>query len=255
MKKLFLLFVIVLITNNTFSQNEVLSIVTTHDEIDLSEVNLTTIPTKGPYLLSANQISSLLELNDMPDIVLPDSILIDDIIWTGDDFIVHSGYEIISLNNFAEPLMDFDTPDFEIFPLDEKHIYIVSHQQEVSLLFLVNLKVKRAKRILTIGERIVNVSQLGEATMVATENNIYLFKDKECMRYLSLWSPLRTAVMTSCGLVFATDSSICLLIGVDQFLWLFEAQTKRLLYDSQYLYIQLKDGDLLRCDISAIVKE
>lgn len=255
MKRYFFCFVIVLITNNVFSQNDFLSIVTTHDELDLSNIDLVAIPTKGPYILAGNQLSSLEEEGDLSDFVFPDSVVIDGIVWTGDDFIIHSGYEIFSLNNIAEPSMDFDTPDFDLYPLDVRRIYIVSHQQNTSSIFLANLKVKRAKRLLTIGEKIVNVSQLGEATMVVTEDNIYLFKDKECIRYLNLWAPIKTAVMTDRGLVFATDNEICLLTGKDSFLLLFEAQTKQLLYDNRHLYIQLKEGDLLRCDISAIKRE
>ena len=232
-----------------------LQVVTTHDEIDLSDIDLVAIPTKGPYILAGNQLSSLMENSDLADIVFPDSIVIDDIVWSGNSFIIKSGYEIYSLDNISEPLMDFDTPDFDIYPLDDKRIYIVSHQDSHCHLFLANLKVKRAKRLLTIKENIINVSQLGVATIVTTENNIYLFNDKECTRYLNLWAPIKTAVMTDRGLAFATDNEICLLMGVDKFLLLFEAQTKELLCDSKHLYIQLKEGDLLRCDLSAFFKE
>lgn len=232
-----------------------LQVVTTHDEIDLSDIDLVAIPTKGPYILAGNQLSSLMENSDLADIVFPDSIVIDDIVWSGNSFIVKSGYEIYSLDNISEPLMDFDTPDFDIYPLDDRRIYIVSHQDSNCHLFLANLKVKRAKRLLTIKENIINVSQLGVATIVTTENNIYLFNDKECTRYLNLWAPIKTAVMTDRGLAFATDNEICLLMGVDKFLLLFEAQTKELLCDSKHLYIQLKEGDLLRCGLSAFFKE
>lgn len=229
-----------------------LKIITTHNEIDLSDIDIVTIPTKGPYMLAGNQLSSLTEESDLADMVFPDSIIIDNVIWTGSDLVIKSGCEIYSLDNISEPLMDFDTPDFEIYPLDEKRIYIVSHKNDTSLLFLANLKVKRAKRLLTIGETLKYVSQIGEATMVVTSGNIYMFNDKKCTRYLNLWSPVHSAVMTNIGLAFATDNEICLLTGVDQFLILFEAQTKSLLYDSRYLYIQLKEGDLLQCNLQKI---
>lgn len=252
---LFILVAITLLTKTYAQDTSFLQVVTTHDEIDLSDIDLVAIPTKGPYILAGNQLSSLMENSDLADIVFPDSIVIDDIVWSGNSFIVKSGYAIYSLDNISVPLMDFDTPDFDIYPLDDRRIYIVSHQGSTCHLFLANLKVKRAKRLFTTKENIVDVSQLGVATIVTTEDNIYLFNDKECIRYLNLWAPIKTAVMTDRGLAFATDNEICLLMGVDKFLLLFEAQTKELLCDSKHLYIQLKEGDLLRCDLSAFFKE
>ncbi|MBR6844430.1 MAG: hypothetical protein IKM79_04950 [Bacteroidales bacterium] len=178
--------------------------------------------------------------------VLPESMMVDDFIWTDSTFIVRSGYAIYTLDRINEPLMVFDSYDYDIFPKDKNHLYIVSHQGDSSLLFLANLKVKRAKRLLKVGEEIVCVSALGESTIVVTSENIYLFKGKECTRCLNMWAPLRTAVMIDRGLVFATDNEICLLTGVDKFMLMFEAKTKKLLYDGLYLYIQLTEGDLVR---------
>lgn len=252
MKRIALVLVCSIVANLALAQDTtLLSIVTTHEELDLSDVDLVAIPTKGPYMLVGNSLASLKDGNDIDELILPDSIIVDDIIWTGTGFVIKSGYEIYSMDNFSEPLMDFDILSYDIFPLDEKRIYIVSHQNDTSLLFLANLKAKRAKRLLTIGERIVNVSQLGEAAMVVTTDNIYMFNGKECTRFLNLWVPIKTAVMTDKGIVFATDNEICLLTGVNKFMLLFEAQTKELLYDNRYLYIQLKEGDLLQCDLNA----
>ena len=256
MKRIALALVCSIVANLALAQDTtLLSIVTTHEELDLSDVDLVAIPTKGPYMLAGNQLVSLKEGNDIGELTPLDSIIVDDIIWTGNGFVVKSGYEIYSLNNYSEPLMDFDILNYDIFPLDDKRIYIVSHQNDTSLLFLANFKVKRTKRLLTIGEKIVNVSRLGEATMVVTTRNIYMFHDKKCTRFLNLWAPVKTAVMTDKGIVFATDNEICLLSGVNQFMLLFEAQTKKLLYDNQYLYIQLKEGDLLQCNLDAFISD
>lgn len=228
---------------------EFLTVVSSHEELDLSNIDLVTIPTHGPYIIANNRLIALTEDNDIQEMAFPEGMIIDDIIWTGADFIIKSGYELFALEKVSEPLMDFDIADYDIFPIDEKRIYVVSHQNDSSSLFLANLKVKRAKRLLTAQEKIVHVSRLGEATLVVTSRNIYMFEDKECVRYLSLWSPIQAAVMTDQGLLFATENEICLLIGVDRFALLFEAQVKKLLYDGQYLYILLSQGDLLRYKI------
>lgn len=251
-KNVIILVLLMFLYNQSMSQDKsYVNTIFSHSELDLSDVDLVAIPTKGPYMLVGNSLTSLKDGNDIDELILPDSIIVDDIIWTGTSFVIKSGYEIYSMDNFSEPLMDFDILSYNIFPFDEKRIYIVSQQNDTSLLFLVNLKVKRAKLLLAIGEKIVNVSQRGEATMVVTTDNIYMFNSKKCTRYLNLWTPVKTAVMTNKGMVFATDNEICLLTGVNKFMLLFEAQTKELLYDNRYLYIQLKEGDLLQCDLNA----
>lgn len=255
MKKVFLLLVFFILTNLALSQDtSFMSVITLHEDLDLSEVDLVTIPAHGPYMLTGSMLSSLTEDGEMPELVFPNNMMVDDFIWTGKDFIVKSGYEIYRLDNLGAPLMDFDIADYEIYPLDERRIYAVSHQGDSSNLFLLNLKVKRAKHLLTIGEEIIYVSQLGEATMVVTAENIYLFNDKEkkCARYLKFWAPVYTAVMTHQGLMFATNNEICLLTGINQFLLMFETRTKKLLYDSNHLFIQLKEGDLLQCNLDEI---
>ncbi len=255
MKQKILVLAFSIVANFALAQDtSFLDIVTTHEILDLSNVDLVSIPTKGPYMLTGNSLTSLREENEIGELVFPDSMMVDDIVWTGKEFIVKSSYELYTLDNLDAPLMDFDVVDYEIYPLDERRLYAVSYQGDTSNLFLLNLKVKRAKRLLTIGEEIIYVSHLGEATMVVTAENIYLFDDKgkKCIRYLAFWAPVHTAVMTHKGLFFATDNEICLLTDINQFLLLFEARTKELLYDGQYLFIQLKEGDLLRCSLDGI---
>lgn len=255
MKKGLLFVMLIAFSHFVMAQDtSILSVITTHDDLDLSDVDLVAIPAHGPYMLAGSTVSSLTEDTELPELVFPDSMMVDDIVWTGKEFIVKSGYEIYRFDKIDEPLIDFDVANYDIFPLDEKRIYAVSHHGDTSQLFLVNLKVKRAKHLLTLGEEIICMSRIGEATMVVTTENIYLFDDneKKCTHYLNFWTPIHTAVMTHLGLFFATDNEICLLTNVNEFMLLFETRTKKLLYDNRYLYIQLKEGDLLQCNLNML---
>ena len=117
-----------------------------------------------------------------------------------------------------------------------------------------NLKLKRAKRLIAFNEEVVYVTALGEATMIVTTENIYLFTDKECIRYMDFWKPVHTAIMTSKGLLFASDEEICLLTGVDNFILLFDIGCQQLLYDSKDLYILTNDFNLMKCDMEMLQK-
>lgn len=251
-----LIVVTLFLYNIAFPQStEFLSLVVSKKDINISGITLTTIPMLGPYMVAGNKFLSLEEDAEMSDIVFPDSMIVDDIFWTGNDFVVKSGFGIYSIGNLDEPLMDFDTWDYSIFPWDSKRLFVVYTLGDTSRLFLANIVAKRAKRLLTIGEKIVYVAASDKSTMLVTTENIYIFSGQDCKRYLDLWSPLRTAVMTKFGLVFATDNEICLLTGVNEFLLLFEGSCERVLYDGQYLFLQLVEGDLLKCNLNAFLKK
>lgn len=253
MRKLLLIIATLGLSMSVYAQdtvsNDILTVVTSHDELDFSDVDLIAIPTHGPYMLTKSGLSSLIGDDEILEMIFPDDMTVDNVIWTGDDFVIKSGRELFMLAKLSESVIDFDIADYEIYPKDLRRIYVVSHQDSTSSLFLSNLKVHRAKRLLTIPENIIYVAPLGDATIVVTSGNIYMFNDEGCIRYLNGWSPIRTAVMTDYGLMFATENEVCLLAGVDRFALLFEAQARKLLYDSRYLYILLSAGDLVRYEI------
>lgn len=248
-----LLLNIILLTSfigQVYSQEDTLfRQVSSHEVLDLREVGLLTIPSQGVFMKIGDTLVSVDEGVEMSQVAFPDSIYVDNIIWTGEDLLIRSGYEIYLMDELDEPRMNFDTEDYEIFPWDEKRIFIVCHTGDSSILFTGYIKHGKVKRLLKIGEDIIHVSALGEATMVVTTENAYLFTKKECKRYLNFWAPVHSAVMTTKGLVFATDDMVCLLVGEGGFTPLFEAQTRQLLYDYKELFLLLDNGDLYAFDI------
>ena len=255
MRHQLLTILLALLTQAAYSQkNDLLSVIVSNDEIDLTDTQLVTIPMQGPFMLAGNEVHSLMEDNSTTTVTFPEEMYIEDMIWTGENFVVKSRHEIYMLNDVETPVFVFEEEEFKVFPCNEQKIFIVYHGEGKDIVYYGNLKLKRAKRLIAFNEEVVYVTALGEATMIVTTENIYLFTDKECIRYMDFWKPVHTAIMTSKGLFFATDEEICLLTGVDSFILLFDIGCQQLLYDSKDLYILTNDFNLMKCDMEMLQK-
>lgn len=254
MKLHFILFFLLLSYGfSVYSQeSEFLSVITTKDELDLTDITLITIPTQGPFMLASNEVLSLVEDNATTAIAFPKDMFIEDMVWTGANFAIKSRHEVYMLNNVETPVFIFEEEDFQIFPWDTERVFIVYHDQCKDHVYWGSLKHKRVKRLISFGEKVVYITPIGNSTMIVTTDNIYLFTKEECIRYMNFWLPVRTAVMTSKGLFFATDQETCILTGVDSFTYLLDSGCQQLLYDNKYLYIVTKEFDLVKCNIEML---
>lgn len=239
--------------SKAYSQESgILSVITTKDEVDLTDITLVTIPTQGPFMLAGNEMLSLDDNNKATSIAFPEEMYIEDIIWTGADFAIKSRNEIYMLNDVETPIFVFGEEEFKIFPWDDQRIFIVYHEEGQDIVYYGNLMHKRTKRLIAFDEEVVYITALGDETMIVTTTNIYLFTKEECVRFMNFWTPVHTAVMTSKGLFFATEGETCLLTGVDNFILLFDSGCKQLLYDSKDLYILTNNSDLVKCNIEKL---
>lgn len=255
MHRIILTIISLLLFAMSYSQeSEFLTVVNSNDELDLTDITLVTIPTQGPYMLVGNKIVSLEEDGETSSIILPEELYIEDMIWTGEDFAIRSRHEIYMLNNIETPAFLFEEEEFRIFPWDEKRIFIVYRDEAKDHVYWGSLKHNnKVKRMISFDEDVVYLAPApDDATLIVTTENAYLFTKEECIKYMSFWSPVRTAVMTSKGLFFATDEEICVLTGVDSFILLFDGGCRQLLFDGIDLYILTEDYDLLKCNIDML---
>ncbi|MCQ2235315.1 MAG: hypothetical protein MJZ24_11320 [Paludibacteraceae bacterium] len=235
-------------------QEEPIQVVTTHEELDLSQIDVMALPILGPFMLSGYEMHSLEENGKMGTITFPDNRFVDDVIWTGENFVVKSGCNLYMLDDLETPIMTFDDSYFSIYPWDNKRIFISMQYNNKYHVFWGHLKFKRVQRLVSFPEQVVHVSGRGKSTMMVTDSNIYMFTDSTCIQFLHAWAPIRSAVMTAQGLAFSTDEQVCLLSGVENFILLFEGKFRQLLYDDRYLYVITSAGDLLKCDLNILLK-
>lgn len=253
MKNIYLIFVSLFLTIGIYAQeNDFVKLVSSGVDINLADVNITTFPGLGIYMLAGNQMFPLSEEDTILSLTFPDYMYIDDILWSGNDFIVKSLFDVYRMEDYSEPAMTFDGEFYSIYPWDTAKIFITIQHSDSSSLFYGFLENGHVSKLLTINEHIIYVTAIGDDTFVVTTENIYLFDKKECIRCLNFWAPVHTAVMTNKGLLFATDEEICLLKDIDTFATLFEGSCLKLLYDYKYLYILTSDYDLYGIDFSQL---
>ena len=254
MKNIYLIFIVFFLACvNLYSQdNDFVKLIVSKDDINLSNANVAVVPSIGVCALFGNKVFPLSNDKTILSMTFPDYIYIDDMFWSGYDFIVKSMSDVYFMSDCSAPIMTFDTDEYSIFPWDSTRIFITIHHGDSSSLFLGSLLFGKAKRLLTINEHIIYVSASGDDTFVVTTESIYLFNKEKCERYFNFWSPVHTAVMTRLGLMFATDEEICLLKDIDTFATLFEGSCLKLLYDYKYLYILTSDYDLYSIDLSQL---
>lgn len=218
-----------------------------HADLDMRYERMVAMPTMGPYVIDGNKLVSLLSDNGST-ITFPDGLPLDDLVWIEKDFIVKAYNALYWLGDMSKPIRAFDDTTFLVFPRDTNSLYLVLRHEDMSSVFLFNIKLKAMKRLVTVPGWIVTLSGSKDATMIVTEQSAWLFTDKGCDTYMNFWAPLRDAVMTTHGLVCTTDHYLFLLTAPFQYKILAKGSFDKLLYDMKDLYIVTGEGDLLKVE-------
>ena len=218
-----------------------------HNDLDLRYENLVVMPTMGVYLAVENRLESLSD-RKASSFMFPEGMVVDDLVWVDTDFVVKSYNNLYWMRDLSKPLQSFDDASFQIFPRDQKSIYIVLHHGDNSSLFVFNVKVKGMKRLVTVPGWVVSVTGNEKATMIVTEMAAWMFADGRCVPYMSFWPMARSAVMTNKGLVCVTDDELLLVTAPYKYEVLSKGDFEQVLYDHRNVYVVTGDGDLLKIE-------
>lgn len=249
MKKYFLILLILPIITASRAQDSVslFSLVSSHENVPLEGNRIISIPTLGPYLIAGNKLYALNDKCDMKSLSFPEDILIDDMIWNGDDFIIKSLNHVYAFKSIYSPRLEFETDNFKIFPCEEGKIYVVSQHEGMSHLYMANLKLKKVQRMVNLHGDVLNVAKRGSVTWVTTNECVYRFEDERCEIMLQFQEPVNSVVMADFGLLFASDNTINLFTDRNNYVTLFEGENHGISYDGEWLYIITEQYDLVRC--------
>ena len=244
-----LLFLVVNICAAKAQEDSVVTVMTHHEDINLTDVGVVALPTMGPFMIAENKLMSLDFDNSISNIYFGDLYPIDDVIWSEDKFVLKSLNALYDSNDLDKPAMVFYDETFSIYPYDKNNVYINIYHNDSSFIFIGNLNFGKIKRMVTIPEYVVYIYKADKSSIIVTESSIYMFEEDTCSRLMNFGMPIRDAVMTSKGLLFATSDQLFILTGVYQYDVLAEGKFCKLLYDWKYVYLITADGDLLRLNI------
>ena len=221
--------------------------VSSHEDISLKNIRVLALPTMGAYFISGNELYALDEASELKTITFPETVPVDDVIWNDDDFIIKSGNRVYAFKDIAVPRLEFETANFKIFPCDKGKIYVVSRRGDISHLYMANLKLKKAQRMVNLHGEVLNVAKRGAITWVTTNECIYRFDGDICEIIFRFQEPVNSVVMTPAGLLFATNNAINILTGKDTFITLLEGENPGVVFDGVLLYVITEQNDLVRC--------
>ena len=230
-------------------EDSIVTVMTYHEDINLTDVGVVALPTMGPFMMAGNKLMSLDDNDSISNIYFADIQPIDDVIWTDDKFVLKSANALYNSNELDKPAMVFDDDAFSIYPYDKNYVYINIYHNDSSFIFIGNLNFGKIKRMVTIPEYVLYIYKADKSTIIVTESSIYMFEENTCSRLMNFGMSIRDAVMTSKGLLFATSDQLFILTGAYQYHVLAEGKFHKLLYDWKYVYLVTAEGDLLRLNI------
>lgn len=244
-----ILFVITLFCSlHVLCQEAVVDVFINSDEIDLSNAHINVLPSLGLYAAIGNKIFALdYDKSEVIDeIVLPDSLIIDDFIFADNDFMFKCGDKIIAFNNgnLCQRLM-LDTSEFNIYISEEDRIFIVVNQDARYIIHQCKLSSDEIKSLISIPERIKNVFGNEESLFIVTDENIYSFKDNTLTIIVNFYETINSAISTPNGIYFGTDSGFYQLIGKQRVIPIAECSVSQMWYDNKVIYLLLGNNTIL----------
>lgn len=219
--------------------------VVSHEKLDMRYEKLVAIPTLGIFDVVGNELRDV-SGQSSAILTFPDWMVIDDIVWTGKEFIVKSYNRLYKMDDLSKSLHSFDDTTFMVFPRDEKSVYLALRHGNSSSIFLFYTKFKTMKRLVSVPGWVVAVAGADKATMVVTDEAAWIFTKDRCVPYMNFNFIINDAVLTNKGLVCASDKNLILVTGPEKYEILARGNFDRVLYDTDNLYLVTGEGDMLK---------
>ena len=222
------------------------------DELKISDRQLCIIPNNGLYLLTGDELISLEENENMPLLHITGQIAPEDIIVTENDVLIKNDTVLLSCKSEPKPILVLDSNDFTIYPATDGNIFILTELDTLSLVFAYNM---RENELIPMGKVEGEINYIaGDSAqyLIVAERSIYGFQNNEGIRIYNHTELIRTATLTQKGLIFSSESGIFLLNGMNRVTKLSEKGCKRILSDTNTLYIYYGDGTLLAYNLELL---
>ena len=214
-------------------------------EFHISSEQLCLIPDHGLFLLTGNELISIEGDEEISLVHIPSQLLPEDLIFTEDDVLACDDTTIVSCKSSPNVLFAFDTNQFHIWPTTDNNIFVTVKVDETFAIYHCDPIEKIIEPFIKLNEDVVLLAGDTAQCIIVTPSNIYLVKEKNTIRMLNYFEPIRTATLTKEGVVFSTGDKILLLEGINKVALLCQRSCKKLLSDSDTLYVYAEDGSLV----------
>ncbi|WP_308773537.1 hypothetical protein [uncultured Bacteroides sp.] len=247
MKKLFVILTLYFFCRPTIAQKDI-TVISTHDELDLSPTSILLIPENGIYLLLDSVLYNL-ETEDLKEYQWADGLTADQAVYTSDNRILIKNKEKIQYvhNGTTHPLYQFDTTDFILYPGYSNKFYIVYENNEYNVVAMLTYKDKKIKQLLKTKEPVFDIHEYGDHLYLAIGSQIYQIQDGKPTLLLQEFRNIQSFIFLNENILYATEEDVILKCP-DKEYTIFSIGAKKIWKDLKLLYLLLTNGDLIRLD-------
>lgn len=221
-------------------------------EIDIVDNQLSVIPNHGIYLLLGNKMMSLEGNEEIPQVLIPKQLHPESILFTQNDVLACDDTTIVSCKSTPVTLFAFDTNQFKIMPATDDGVFVTTNIESDYAIYYCNLENKTMEPFMKLNEEVELIAGDTTLCVIVTKYNIYSYRERKAMPMLNYFEPIKTATITSHGIVFSTEKSILLLEGANRVSLIGDKGCKRLLSDNDTLYIFYDSGALVAYNMNQV---
>ena len=221
------------------------NVLSTPEELDLSNDKLCVLPGKGLFVISGNTVFSLEGKSEISRIELLDTSEISHFMFLKDRFIYKAKNKICSYMDKAKVEYQFENENFEYYPSREDSLFIVRTEKDTSYVYGLKLGEDALKPILCIPDSIIGVYGSVNNLTLATKSRIYGYTNQKPEILFSTVEDIRSIIFTPFGILFCSPEGLFRVISINQYLALASGGIKQLLYDGEIIYALTDSGYIL----------
>lgn len=245
MKRFFVILIFYFLCQPVIAQKDI-TVISTHDELELSPTSILLIPGNGIYLL-IDSILYNLETAGLKEYQWGDSITANQAVYTSDNRILIKNKEKIQYvdKGITHSLYQFDITDFTLYPGCSNKFYILYENNGYNVVAMLTYKDKKIQQLLKTKEPIFDIQEYGDYLYLAIGSQIYQFQDGKPTLLLQEFRNVQSFIFLNENILYATEEDIILKCP-DKEYTILPLGAKKIWKDQNLLYILLMNGDLIR---------
>lgn len=245
MKRFFVILIFYFLCQSVIAQKDI-TVISTHDELELSPTSILLIPGNGIYLL-IDSILYNLETADLKEYQWGDRITANQAVYTSDNRILIKNKEKIQYvdKGITHSLYQFDITDFTLYPGCSNKFYILYENNGYNVVAMLTYKDKKIQQLLKTKEPIFDIQEYGDYLYLAIGSQIYQFQDGKPTLLLQEFRNVQSFIFLNENILYATEEDIILKCP-DKEYTILPLGAKKIWKDQNLLYILLMNGDLIR---------
>lgn len=208
-------------------------------EYDFEIMPVASLGRFGAFGAFGNKITALEDDGDEYEIrsfTLPDTVNIEEFFFQTDKIVFKYRNNVLWTTYDGHfDGMCFEDEDFQIANATDSMFFLI--RRNALSISLFSMKNKDIESTYSFNEPPLTAGMMGSSIIAITDGTIFLVKPDETITLHQHLEPIKCAAITSMGIFFGTDNSLCRLVGIDEFEVIAIGKIKKIFGSNQRLYL------------------